>query len=290
MAIKRRIDTVDTQARRTFFGESDFDEIEYQYGGEIEDLVRRLDFATSEAKKEMDTAYQKAMRGFEAEKHSLEDIVRRQEEVMQKLCGMGIHLYFEDSDHQKTLGHYDIARNFKRCLWCEKIVEVESHPYAHGYLDDGPSPTTSSYSNNPEEFTEAIDIVFYAKPYFGCNKATFNLADSFSYEYLKAYLSHQSKFTFDSNRDSFEVFLDKSLRKHRFCVPEFYLSHLQNHQEKPIPEEAKPLLEELYEVLSEKKETIEVIAEEEEKMEDFRRSYLERLKRMHIPLDEEEET
>ena len=69
----------------------------------------------------------------------------------------------------------------------------------------------------------------------------------------------------------------------------FYLSHLQNHQEKPIPEEAKPLLEELYEVLSEKKETIEVIAEEEEKMKDFRRSYLERLKRMHIPLDEEEE-
>ena len=58
MAIKRRIDTVDTQARRTFFGESDFDdildEIEYKYAGPIQEALKQLDFVTAEAKEEMD--------------------------------------------------------------------------------------------------------------------------------------------------------------------------------------------------------------------------------------------
>ena len=297
MAIKRRIDTVDTQARRTFFGESDFDdildEIEYKYAGPIQEALKQLDFVTAEAKEEMDKAYQMAMLGFEAEKHSIEDIVKRQEEIQQKLCSMGIHFVNEQESRLPWGKFQHLVRGVKRCIWCEKTIEASRY-FFYEHWDRGIKRESSEKEyENLDEFY--LPLWYEDYDLFGCNHMCFNEADYLTYEYLKAYFTHKSPFTFITSRcDTFRIYLHRNKDYEAYneknnIRTKFRLRQFVDHQDKPIPKEAVPLLEELSQVLFKKNGINFMIKQEDARMKTFRENYLERLKRMHIPLDEEED-
>ena len=252
MPIKRRIESLDTlKAQRTIFSDATFDEIEFKHHDVIENIMRELDAEKKEARKEMERAFNNAMSEFEKEQHSLEEVIQKQEIIMQKLCSMGVHL----ASFSRVNTSFSDIREIRRCLWCGNILEYLLYEEKTSIFGNTKRNYFKQYyyHDSNEELSDHVKeecLTHEEEPYFGERKTVYNNADSFTHDYIKAMLTEQKSFKYNDGDDIFTVYLQaKDENYHRVSyAPQIYLYYPGIHEGASLPEEALPLLEELYHV------------------------------------------